>query len=319
MKLEDPHLREEGELGLAGWIGQSRGMTAAHRHLDLEINYVLDGPMTYLIGGRMVDLPPCRLCLLWGGVPHQMIRSRRCAEVIWVTIPLTTVLRWGMPDELIRPLLANGILADPAPQSGDLNLLHQWLADLPRPGEQAPVEMREGAARRIVLLEIEARLRRLAMALSRQTAEEADHGGAVSGELSLREVSAHSDRGLSAVEAMAQFMSRNFRTDIGVAEIAEEAYLHPNYAMTLFRRHTGMTLSQYLVLQRIAHAQRLLATTGSPIHEIAFSSGFGSVSRFYEAFQKQTGNSPRRFRLQMEQGVGGDQRTSESSVDGEHG
>jgi len=62
----------------------------------------------------------------------------------------------------------------------------------------------------------------------------------------------------------------------------------------------GMTLSQYLTLQRVAHAQRRLATSGDVIQEIALDSGFGSVSRFYEAFRQQTGNSPRRFRLQME-------------------
>jgi AraC-like DNA-binding protein len=113
-------------------------------------------------------------------------------------------------------------------------------------------------------------------------------------------VIAPGDRGLAAVEAMAGFISRSFRESVGVPEIAEAVYLHPNYAMTLFRRHTGMTLSQYLVLQRVAHAQRLLATTDIPLSEIAFSSGFGSVSRFYEAFRQQTGSSPRRFRLQRD-------------------
>ncbi|MES2460167.1 MAG: helix-turn-helix domain-containing protein [Armatimonadota bacterium] len=292
-------VREEGALGLAAWTGHSRGMLAAHRHLDLEINYVLSGTMRYLVGGQIVDLPLHRLCLLWGGVPHQMIRSNQAAEAIWVTVPLAVVLRWGLPDRLIRPLLAAGFIADNSPRAGDLELLRQWLQDLPGLGQTQTAVSETSPMGGIVLLEIEARLRRFAegMTQRRETGEGTEtltEGDAH------HSMAAHRDRGLASVEAMAQFISQNFREDIGVVEIAEPAYLHPNYAMTLFRRHTGMTLSQYLTLQRIAHAQRLLASTNDPIQEIALSSGFGSVSRFYEAFRKQTGNSPHRFRLRVE-------------------
>ena len=282
----------EGTLGLAGWIGQSRGMAAAHRHLDLEINYVLAGTMTYLIGGRVVNLPPRRLCLLWGGVPHQMMRKRHVVEAIWVTIPLNVALRWGLPDRLIRPLLTSGFLAEAASRPGDLDLLHQWLADLPGRDEGCPSPARsDSEGVQIALLEIEARLRRFAQGIPHADASEAGLRG---------DGTAHPERGLAAVEAMAHFIARNFREAIGIEAIASEAHLHPNYAMTLFRRHTGMTLTQYLVLQRVAHAQRLLATSDVSIQEVAIESGFGSVSRFYEAFRQQTGMPPRRFRLQME-------------------
>ncbi len=271
-------------------------MSSAHRHRDLEINYVLAGTMTYLVGGRIVELPPHRLCLLWGGVPHQMIRSATPAEAVWITIPLAVVLRWGLPDRLIRPLLTLGLVADAAPRSGDWELLQQWLRDLPgRGGDQRLRSRADSEGAGIVLLEIEARLRRLAHGLAAlRAANEAreieTHGG---------DRAAHGDHGLTAVEAMAQFIARNFADSVGIKEIAEAAHLHPNYAMTLFRRHTGMTLLQYLVLQRVADAQRRLATTSDTVQAIALDSGFGSVSRFYEAFRAQTGASPRRFRLQI--------------------
>jgi AraC-like DNA-binding protein len=281
---------DEGALGLAGWIGQTHGMAAAHRHLDLEINYVLAGAMTYLIAGRIVEIPPHRICLLWGAVSHQMIRSPTAVEAIWVTIPLTTVLRWGLPESLIRPLLVNGYVADASPRTSDLDLLRQWLEDLPGLGAQCSTRTETADAEEVALQEIEARLRRLALNLSLSSSVESSLNSGPA---------AHPDRGLAAVEAMAQFMTRHFRESIGVAEIAGEAHLHPNYAMTLFRRHTGMTLSQYLLLQRVAHAQRRLATSADSIEAIAVDSGFGSISRFYEAFRQQTGKSPRRFRLQM--------------------
>jgi len=282
---------DDATIGLAGWIGHSRGMASAHRHLDLEINYLLSGTISYLVGGNVVTLPPQRFCLLWGGVPHQMVRSARAAEMIWITIPLTSVLRWGLPDQLIRTLLATGFVADAAPRNSDLDLLQQWLEDLPGYAEARGARPRNETAEGVILLEIEARLRRLAMGLPHLS--EADQG-------SQSNSPTHSDNGLNAVEAMAQYIFRNFQNSISIAEIAQEAHLHPNYAMTIFRRHTGMTISQYLILQRVAHAQRRLATSDDAIHVIATDSGFGSVSRFYEAFQQHTGRSPRRFRMQMD-------------------
>ena len=281
-------LLDEGAFGLAGWVGQTQGMAAAHRHLDLEINYVLAGTMIYLIGGRLIELPHECLCLLWGGVPHQMLRRPQTVEAIWITIPLTIVLRWGLPDSLVRPLLTTGFVQDATPRPGDRALLHQWITDLP--GRVGPRAARAAPhpAQQIALLEIEARLRRLALGLA--TAHPALD--------TPPSPAAHAERGLAAVEAMAQFIAAHFQDDIRIGAIAGAAFLHPNYAMTLFRQHTGMRLSQYLVLQRVAHAQRLLATTGDPIATVAAASGFGSLSRFYEAFTQQTGTTPRRFRLQ---------------------
>ena len=283
-------------MGIAAWTGQSRGMGSAHQHLDLEINYVLSGAMRYLIGGALIELIPRRLCLLWGGVPHQMLRNNEAVDVIWITIPLSLVLRWKLPDTVMRPLLAGGFVADVTPRPRDLDLLHQWLCDLPAPHGRhsaASVVPRHDSTEthEIALLEIEARLRRLALSLCR-ISEKMD---------SVTQSFPYSDRGLIAVEAMAQFMSQNFSSDIHAPQIANAAHLHPNYAMVLFRQHVGMTLSGYLTMQRVAHAQRLLATTDESIIDIALSSGFGSVSRFYEAFRKKTGTSPRRFRRYLEQ------------------
>ena len=262
-------------MGLAAWERQSQGMQAAHQHLDLELNYVLRGTMCYLVGGRIVELPHQQLCLLWGGIPHQMLPSAQSVEALWVTVPLAELLRWSLPETLTRPLLANGFIADPAPRSTDLEQLRQWIEDLTDPSMGA-----------IVLLEIQARLRRLAR-------------GMIEEQKPLT-TTVHCDGGLAAVEAMAHFISRNFQNALGVAEIAQPAHLHPNYAMTLFRRHTGLTISQYLTLQRVANAQRLLLTTDTPIAEIALESGFGSLSRFYEAFRQQTKSSPRQFRSKRE-------------------
>ncbi|MHB0958716.1 MAG: helix-turn-helix domain-containing protein [Pirellulaceae bacterium] len=53
---------------------------------------------------------------------------------------------------------------------------------------------------------------------------------------------------------------------------------------------------KYVTEHRLAHAQRLLVTTEELIVNIAFSSGFGSISRFNEAFRQSFGCTPRAYR-----------------------
>jgi AraC-like DNA-binding protein len=69
--------------------------------------------------------------------------------------------------------------------------------------------------------------------------------------------------------------------------------------MALFRERCGVTLGEYLAQQRISQAQRLLATTDKKIVDVAFASGFGSVSQFYDTFAHYCGQTPKDFRLRQ--------------------
>lgn len=67
--------------------------------------------------------------------------------------------------------------------------------------------------------------------------------------------------------------------------------------MTLFRQHYGMTLGTYLTRLRVCQAQYLLVSTNGDVSRIAFETGFGSLSRFYEAFKAISGQTPRQYRM----------------------
>jgi AraC-like DNA-binding protein len=75
--------------------------------------------------------------------------------------------------------------------------------------------------------------------------------------------------------------------------------------MSLFQKTFGTTLISYLTQHRISHAQRLLATTAQTVTEIAFESGFLSISRFNDAFRRACGCSPREYRKSHELEVDG--------------
>ena len=108
---------------------------------------------------------------------------------------------------------------------------------------------------------------------------------------------AHAVSGVSArVEDLASWIGEHYREDLTLAKIGEAVGLHPNYAMTLFRSTCGMSVWRYVTRLRLAHAQRLLATSEKTTLAIALESGFGSLNRFYEAFRREFSMPPGEFR-----------------------
>ncbi len=99
------------------------------------------------------------------------------------------------------------------------------------------------------------------------------------------------------VEKMAQFIGEHALEDISSEDVAAAAGLHPNYAMTLFKRAIGITIKQSIIRHRLDMAQSMLVATDLPVATIAFDCGFGSLSSFYAAFEHRFQKSPAAFRL----------------------
>ena len=95
---------------------------------------------------------------------------------------------------------------------------------------------------------------------------------------------------------MAGYIAQHYTEPLQVGEISSAVELHPGYAMTLFQKTFGMTLIEYVNQHRTTHAQRLLAASDKKILTIALESGFGSLSRFNEAFKRAAGCTPRQHR-----------------------
>jgi transcriptional regulator GlxA family with amidase domain len=69
--------------------------------------------------------------------------------------------------------------------------------------------------------------------------------------------------------------------------------------MQLYKRAVGFSIKQSIIRHRLDAAQSMLIATDRPITSVAFECGFGSLSTFYEAFDKRFGASPVEFRRSL--------------------
>jgi AraC-like DNA-binding protein len=100
----------------------------------------------------------------------------------------------------------------------------------------------------------------------------------------------------TTVEMMTRFIAEHAHGEIHVEDVAKAAGPHPNYAMNLFRRALDMTIKQAITRRRLDTAQSVLIASDHSIADIAFGCGFGSLSSFYDAFEKRFSVSPANFR-----------------------
>ena len=105
-----------------------------------------------------------------------------------------------------------------------------------------------------------------------------------------------------AVARMCDFIAGNFLQDIDSIDIATSAGLHPKYAMSVFKKSTGMTLNNYVSLLRLSYAQAMLLQDRANVLQVAMDSGFGSLSAFNKSFRNIAGMSPSDFRRDLRSG-----------------
>ena len=285
----DPHAHPEPAAGettvvfddhrfCSGRMLEIAVMSAPHRHSQFEINHILTGSLTYWFDGREVRIEAGRTALFWGMAPHQSIAHDPGATFVCLYIPAEIFVSLNVGDALRTALFRGDLVEFARPLESDGVNFRGWREDLLREDPELEAIVRD---------ELTARLRRV----DRDGWRELRRAAAPSMRGAHREAA-----GAEKAAAMARFIGERSSEDLDVGTIAREVGLHPNYAMTLFRKALGLTINQYLTRARLDTAQSLLASTEDEIASIAFASGFGSLSRFYLAFEQRFDMSPGAFR-----------------------
>ncbi|OUC88245.1 GlxA family transcriptional regulator [Streptosporangium minutum] len=89
---------------------------------------------------------------------------------------------------------------------------------------------------------------------------------------------------------------RHLDQELSVDALSARALMSRRTFDRRFRQVTGTTPTQWLLHQRVLHAQRLLETTREPVERVARSVGFASAVALRPHFRRQVGVSPTAYR-----------------------
>jgi len=259
-------------LNFAVWSASRAVMDKPHTHPDVEVNFIRRGVLRYLLHGRPLEIVAGEIAVFWAGFPHQTLEKNESIEGIWLTLPLPWLLRGKHTRDIAGALLKGEVMQWTAGDHAG-SVFEQWRKDF------SGTDLR---LKDIARSEVESYFARLAI-----LRQEEEKRGLSSGE--------------GPIERVLAFLTEHSHEPITVADIAREVGLHPKYLLVLFRRTCRMTLWDYVVRLRLAHAQRLLLTTERTVADIAFDAGFQSLSAFYQAFRR---HGPARTPAAFRAGVG---------------
>lgn len=251
-------------------------MPEPHIHSEVEVNYLLDGRMTYLFGGEPLSVGRGQLAVFWGTVPHRVVAVDGPTSFVCLYLPIASFLAVPAGERFRQAVLGGRLVLARRTDALDASLFLRWNRDL---------ETREPRRFELVRDELMGRLRRVDL----------EGWEDLPAAPSARPPLAEAGR-LVKAQRMASYIVEHLDRPLSVGEIATAVDLHPNYAMAVFRRSLGLSLGQYVARQRLSHAQALLLSTDRDVTRIAFDCGFGSLSRFYEVFRAQVGLAPAAYR-----------------------
>lgn len=93
------------------------------------------------------------------------------------------------------------------------------------------------------------------------------------------------------------YIQESFSSKITLEEVSEVLNLHKVYLSRLFKEETGMTLTGFILKVRMDKAMELIESTNMKFYEIGEKVGYDNTQRFFVAFKKYTGVTPKKYRL----------------------
>lgn len=105
-----------------------------------------------------------------------------------------------------------------------------------------------------------------------------------------------SDKEGVRISTIYNYVMQHYHREIALEEIAAAAFMTPPAFCRYFKKHTGVTFVTFLNEVRINEAcKKLLGGKYESVAEVAYHSGFNSITNFNRVFKTTVGKSPREY------------------------
>lgn len=94
-----------------------------------------------------------------------------------------------------------------------------------------------------------------------------------------------------------KYVNEHLTEQIQIEAMAQELYHNRSHISRLFKEHTGISLQQYIITQRLNLVMRQLQE-GYSLTQASENAGFNNYSNFIRTFTKYVGITPHRYQLE---------------------
>lgn len=91
-------------------------------------------------------------------------------------------------------------------------------------------------------------------------------------------------------------IEERYDEDLSLESLASLFHFNASYFSTLFKAHTGVSLTEYIIRVRMNKAEQLLLHSEDKIADIAQKTGYKDVAYFIRVFRREKGITPKKFR-----------------------
>jgi len=259
-----------------------------HTQPGVEINIAHAGAGEIVVSGRREVMVRGRVAIFPGACPHGFAAQKGTTYVRSVLCVDPSRLPYG--SNLVEALVVSNVLAWALTDEefAKLNLLCTELDVEMR--EQKPVWSHTSLA---LLLSILAALKRSAISAS---------AFATSPVSTALPHHAARRQPRNIVHDCRSYIQTHLDDPLSLSSLAQTLHVSRSHLARIFRKETGMSVHEYIAIERFAEAKRLLATEAElSVTEIAFRVGYTSLSHFSRAFRGHTGQSPLAYRRSLGQ------------------
>jgi len=103
-------------------------------------------------------------------------------------------------------------------------------------------------------------------------------------------------RETAPVDRAVAYIRKNIHQNISRTDIADNIYMNPEYLSRLFKKEKNISLTDYIVQEKLKMAAAMLKSTSLPVSVIASNIGYTNFSYFTQVFRKSYGMSPSEYR-----------------------
>ncbi|SEO90895.1 response regulator [Paenibacillus sp. OV219] len=101
----------------------------------------------------------------------------------------------------------------------------------------------------------------------------------------------------AVIDKIHQYVSQHLmEEELKREDIAKHVFLNPAYLSRLYKKETGIALSDYIMHARVDKSKSYLANTDRKVSDIAVAVGYANLSHFAKVFRKIVGVGPKEYR-----------------------